>query len=125
MASQIQREVAHRRRVIQVVVLGAQGIDAGKGLGEQLVLHLQLNLVHPQLMNEAQLVHARIRLVPGLLTGQALPGFAAQLSFCCRVKVHLRILLRMFYPVSSGMTSARQRIDCAHGFCRALPQIEK
>jgi hypothetical protein len=29
--------------------------------------------------------------VPGLLAGQALPCFAAQLSFYSRVKVHLRI----------------------------------
>ena len=53
LAGCVQGEVAHRRKVIEVGVFAAGLLQPGLGQPELLVLHLQLDLVHPEFVDEA------------------------------------------------------------------------
>ncbi len=51
-AGLVQGEVAHRREVIEVGVAAAGVFQAGLGQPELVVLHLELDLVHPEFVDE-------------------------------------------------------------------------
>ena len=52
LSSLVQGEVAHRRKVIEVGVAAAGLFQAGLGQPELVVLHLELDLVHPEFVDE-------------------------------------------------------------------------
>ena len=68
----VHGEVAHRRKVIEVGVLAAGLFQPGLGQPELIVLHLQLDLVHPEFVDEAG----------GLGRGELLGGYGLGREQC-------------------------------------------
>ena len=58
----VQGKIAHRRKIVQVRILIPGFGQLLLGLAEFFILHLQLDLVHPQLMNQAPALLRRQRL---------------------------------------------------------------
>ena len=47
-----EREVAHRRQIVQIEIPRPRGLQLHLGPAQFLVLHLQLNLVHPEIVQQ-------------------------------------------------------------------------
>ena len=63
----VSSEVADPRKVIQIQILHSQAFALGQRLGQRLVLHLQLDLVHLQFMQQAMRIGLGGRLaLPGI-----------------------------------------------------------
>lgn len=76
----VSSEVADRRKVIQIQILHSQAFALGQRLGQRLVLHLQLDLVHLQFMQQAMRIGLGGRL--GLAGHQ---GFRSSLSWVAKL----------------------------------------
>jgi hypothetical protein len=58
-AAHLQRQVAHRRALVQLRVAVARGFELGLRLAQLLVLHLELDLVHRNFVHQALLLRRR------------------------------------------------------------------